>query len=412
MISQASAGNTTKTDGTTLGRVEPESAKARVLMVSHTGFLGGAERSLLELAVALRSDDRCVLRLACPSGPLADAAMQEGIPVVMVSASRLPIRWRAWCYLSQFIRFQLPFLRCLRSYRPDILHLNGLRSSVLALPLARALRIACLWHVRDDPAGSRIVPLIAHRVDAVVAASRFIADRLTRELGSRPRDLTVVPNGVREPALAPEDILRARSELCPSPNARVVTMVAQLVPWKRHDLFLEAAATLAPENPALHFAVVGSNPWLEGADYLQRLVRRAEQPDLRGRVAFLGQRQDAQALIAASDVLALPSDNEPFGRVIVEAWWLGTPVVVTDSGGPAELVESGFNGVHFEAGNAESLARALACALSENKFRCHLATIGRECAEAYVPTKTVQGFVALYESLLSQRERMTVYRKG
>jgi glycosyltransferase involved in cell wall biosynthesis len=139
----------------------------------------------------------------------------------------------------------------------------------------------------------------------------------------------------------------------------LVTLVAQLVPWKRHDLFIEAAAQLLSRRSDLHFLIVGSDPWGLNRAYQKMLVERANEPRLAGRVRFLGQRNDVGTILAASDIAVLPSENEPFDRVLVESWWAGTPVVATNQGGPAEIIEDGVTGLLFHKGDAKDLARQM-----------------------------------------------------
>lgn len=377
--------------------------KRRILMISHVSFLGGAERSLLELATALHAGDYCEPYLACPPGPLRDAATHGGIPVFPLPKLSLSRKCLTLSFLWQFVQTQAVLFRHLQEIAPDIVHANGLRSLLLCLPLARIFRKPCIWHVRDNPASSRIADHLVGRVDAAITASQFVANRFDPKRPCSLANVHVIPNGVEDPAPPPESVLRAHAELRSSPDVRIVMMVAQAVPWKRHDLFLEAAARLSAEDTTLHFVLVGSNPWLKDKDYMQALEDRADQPDLRGRVTFLGQRDDAAALIAASDVLVLPSDNEPFGRVVVEAWWLNTPVVVANCGAPAAMVDAGTNGMHFEQGNAEELAKVLQMVLRDGNLARRLAGEGRPSAKAYLPLRQAQAITALYQKLLASR---------
>lgn len=379
---------------------QPQKSKPRVLLVSSIGFLGGAERSLLELAMALSADSNCELSLACPSGPLTEAAIHENISVHPLPDLCHPIRKRPFLMLWRIALAQIALFLHVRRCRPDLVHANGLRALMLSLPLARLLRKPCVWHVRDVPGTFPVVGRLMPRPDALIAPSRFIADRLIEARPAWRGRVHMIPNGVADPKPSPSAIKQVSEELKLPSRSKLVVMVAQMVPWKRHDLFLQAAANVAAEDPAVYFVLVGSDPWSSRGEYTLRLIQRAQEPDLHGRVTFLGQRDDAAIIIAASDVLVLPSDNEPFGRVVVEAWWLETPVIVADNAGPAELVGDGGSGLRFRSGNAESLADAIKETLRNRSLALRLAREGRRSARLYQPAIHAAAVQRVYDTLV------------
>src|SRR5207248_3224481 len=79
--------------------------------------------------------------------------------------------------------------------------------------------------------------------------------------------------------------------------------------------------------------------------YVQNLHELTDALDLGQAVRFVGHRNDVPEVLAALDIALLPSWEEPFGRVVVEAMAAGTPVVATAVGGPTEIIEEGINGL-------------------------------------------------------------------
>ena len=131
-----------------------------------------------------------------------------------------------------------------------------------------------------------------------------------------------------------------------------VLLLGAIVGWKRPDLALEAVAGL----PEARLRVVGE-PFLDaGRRLLDDLRRRAEQPDLAGRVEFAGAVDDPNAELAAASCLLHCADAEPFGRVVAEALACGLPVVAPAAGGPAELVDDSC-GRLYRPGDAAGAAR-------------------------------------------------------
>jgi glycosyltransferase involved in cell wall biosynthesis len=162
-------------------------------------------------------------------------------------------------------------------------------------------------------------------------------------------------------------------------------MVGRICREKKQALLLDAAEYL--DDPNIRFLVAGGVPPESPAEsaYLEALVARVNTSPLRGRVEFLGNRADVAALMKASDVVVLASENESFGRVLLEALSLGIPVIAPGRGGPAEILGNGERGTLFEAGSAKSLASAINKTLGDPKGQRATAERGRkwvlnECA--------------------------------
>ena len=157
------------------------------------------------------------------------------------------------------------------------------------------------------------------------------------------------------------------------PDAPLIGLVAQFVPWKRHDLFLDALTRIV-DRP--WHAVLAGAELHHDADYLDALRARLAAPPLTGRVTWLPWQEEPARLLAALDVLALTSAREPFGRVLIEAMASGTPVVAVNEGGPAEIVTDGVTGRLVPA-DAGALADALAALLSDPALRARYGAAGR-----------------------------------
>jgi glycosyltransferase involved in cell wall biosynthesis len=96
------------------------------------------------------------------------------------------------------------------------------------------------------------------------------------------------------------------------------------------------------------------------APYEARIRERvAQDEDLKHTVRFLGYQDDLKPLYEVLDVLAVPSLNEPFGRVVIEAMANGVPCVAADSGGIPEIIDSGDTGILYPPGDVHALADIL-----------------------------------------------------
>jgi glycosyltransferase involved in cell wall biosynthesis len=168
-------------------------------------------------------------------------------------------------------------------------------------------------------------------------------------------------------------------------NAPTILFCAKLQPWKRPMDVLEAFGKLNQTQAVLVFA--GEGP------LRQSLERRTEQMGLSSRVRFLGfvNQSRLPAVYAASDVMVLPSEYEPFGLVVNEALCCGCPVIASDRvGATQDLIRPLQTNFIFPCGDVENLAQALTEAFTEPAL---LKELGRR-AVARMRTWSPEQYVA------------------
>jgi glycosyltransferase involved in cell wall biosynthesis len=189
---------------------------------------------------------------------------------------------------------------------------------------------------------------------AAVSVTEEAAQTLHRRGYTGPNAIMPFTTGVAPLLQAQRDAVRERYGL----RGQLAGCVGRLVPEKGVDVFIEALAQL----PDLTGVVAGDGPEREA---LERLAR---ERGVDGRLTFTGvlTPPDAEALIGALDVLALPSRTRPnwaeqFGRVIIEAMASAVPVVASNSGSIA--VVAGEDAILVPEGDAAALAAGLAAAL-------------------------------------------------
>jgi glycosyltransferase involved in cell wall biosynthesis len=151
-------------------------------------------------------------------------------------------------------------------------------------------------------------------------------------------------------------------------------MIAHLVPWKRHDLFVEAAILLRDfwdaEGRPITWIIAGSDLFGEHANYVAALRKRIAAAGLAERFLWLEGRKAAE-ILPSLGLLVHPTDQEPFGRVICEAMAAGVPVVACDAAGPGSILtdrETGFlfsRQVEGRKSKVESRKSKVAAALAE-----------------------------------------------
>jgi type III pantothenate kinase len=184
----------------------------------------------------------------------------------------------------------------------------------------------------------------------------------------------------------------------------LVAVVGRLVPRKGQDVFLDAVRILAQDGLPIRAVIVGEPPARPDTGeraYLERLLTLAVHPALRSRVEFQGFRDDVPALLAASDIVVMPSVNDPFPLALIEAMAAGAAVVATDSGGHAEAIEDGVTGLLVPPRDPSALAAAVARLAWDVLFRGNLAAAARRSAvERFSPETLPARLEVLYRDAL------------
>jgi glycosyltransferase involved in cell wall biosynthesis len=359
-------------------------ARRTVLHVDTERGWRGGERQALWLAGALAAAGHRSIVAARAGEPLADRAGRAGLPVVPCNP------------LFEFDPAAVIALRrTIRREDVQIVHAHTAHAVSLAALASRGTGARMVLTRRVD---FRLRPNWGTRwkygrADAIIAISRAVADALVAS-GIDPARIEIIPSGVdltRVIAPAPRETIAA---LGVPAGAPLVVQVAQLVGHKDPVTFVRAIAAARRRVPALHALMVGDGP-------LRGEVEAAVAANgLREVVHLTGYRQDADALLAAADVVTLSSKEEGLGTVLIDALSLGKPVAATAAGGIPEIIEDGRSGLLSPARDGERLGGAIASLLEDPALAAKIAAGARERARHFSVTRTAERTAAVYERVL------------
>jgi glycosyltransferase involved in cell wall biosynthesis len=197
----------------------------------------------------------------------------------------------------------------------------------------------------------------------IIACAGAVREHLVAE-GRRPERIDVVPNAIDLDSLAPVDATAVRAGLGVAPEAPLIVVVAHLSHKKGHRVLWQALATLRDRFAGLRCLALGLGPDREALEQLAASLGLAEV------VQLLGFRSDAVDVMAAADVVVLPSvGGEGLPLVLLEAAARSRPVVATRLAGVPELVVEGETGFVVTPGDADELADRLAQLLNDPALR-------------------------------------------
>ena len=374
----------------------------RAALISAAGQLGGAERVLLDLAAQLQHRGRWqphVVSMA--GGPLVEALTAAGVPVTVLALppalSAMGEAGRSPLALAWSVARRAPALRSyaaamrdtLRGLRPDIVHANGIKPSLVAAMCVPA-GAALIWHLHDypgtRPASARMMRWLGGRASLVLATSESLAGEARRLLPTA--SVEAVLNGIDVGHFAadgPREDLDARSNLEPArPGTIRIGLLATYARWKGHDVFLDALARLPPDAAWRGYVIGAPVYQTAGSQFSrQQLDTIAGARGLSGRVGFTGFVPDSAAALRALDIVVHASTApEPFGLVLAEAMASGRALVTTATGGSAELVLPDRTALVVAPGDAGALADAIGRLAGDPGLRRRLGDAGRAHASA------------------------------
>jgi glycosyltransferase involved in cell wall biosynthesis len=372
--------------------------RVRVVHFVDSEFFGGTEQAILTLFEGLDSS-RWELVLAhypCPElAPLVAGAGALGVETWAVP--RMPPG-------GEGLRRLAPFALELRRRHAAIVHLHltwplGCQYALLGAVFARVPAVVATVQLSFELALSRRVMvqqrLLTHGVDHYFAVSDSVRRHLVHDLHWAPGKIEVLPNSVAGPPPAPPPASTAalREEITGDRATPLVLVPARLHEQKGHRYLLPAI----PDVPRAHFALAGEGPE-RGA--LQGMVREL---DIESRVSFLGHRDDMPDLLAAADIVVLPSLFEGLPISLLEAMAAGKPVIATRIGGTDELVTSGHDGVLVEPKNSDALAGAISALLADPGRAQELgASAARTVAERFSATAMCKRVAEVYGELAAR----------
>lgn len=376
----------------------------RILYISHTSELGGAERSLLLLLDNLDRARFAPAVLVPGEGDLTRELDLRDIPWRRIELPALkpnPSIWAIFKFGIALNRASKTISALMKEMDVGIVHSNTTTAHLFASKGANIAKLPSIWHVRDLSAPSFMEKSLAKSATVIVPISQAIANKLDTSASAK---IHVIHNGVDTAAFVPGDGTLVRAELSIAPGAPVAGIVGQIVPWKGHTRFIEAAALVAERLPDARFIVAGDNRFGDFPNLLDELKSRADELGLADKMFFLGWREDICEVMNAIDVHCVASDFEPFGRVVIEAMACGKPVVAFNCGGPAEIIEQDATGVLVEPYAVDKFADAIAALLIDKELSARLGVAARAAVEQRFSAQTYAVRIQeLYDSMLGGR---------
>lgn len=379
--------------------------KSDVFFVIGSLQVGGAEVHLSRIAPQLARRGRAVtVYNFSGQGSLGERMVDAGVRVIGP-----PLKNAAG--LIRPIQFVLLALSALKLYgiflfqRPGTVHFFLPQTYIIGAILGRAAGLSRLvmsrrslnYYQARHPLLARLERRLHRHMTVILGNSRRILTQLRDEENVPPEKLGLIYNGLDfERFDAPLDRAGIRRKLGIAPKTRIITIVANLIPYKGHVDLLRALAEAQESLPQdWVLLLVGRDDGIGGA-----LRKEAAELGLADRVSFMGARDDVADILRISDIGVLCSHEEGFSNAILESMAAGLPMVVTDVGGNAEAVEDGVTGIVVPPRTPAQLGRAIRKLLKDPALRKRMGRAGyKRVRQHFSLDACVDKYQKLYDGL-------------
>ena len=358
---------------------------------------GGQEMRILSDCRGLMARDHKAVIVCPPGSRIAERAIEEKIPVIRMPMSRG--RMALDIAVAQAL---------LRRYNVDIVNTHSATDSWIfgiagRMVRAKVVRTRHLSHpIRRGIASSLLYGRIPN---AIVTTGESIRRTMIDVNRVRADRIISIPTGADLKRFDPQSVSAdgARGELGIPADAPVIITVAMLRAMKGHRYLVEAAPRVLDAVANARFLFVGDIP--SASPLRDQIEQRIRELGLEGSFILAGLREDVPSLLAASDIMALPSiEGEGVPQSVTQAMAMALPVVASDVGSVSDAVVGGETGLLVPPRDPDALAGSLIKLLQDKILARRMGAAGRKLVEtSFSAEQTINRTIALYEALLAGR---------
>lgn len=372
--------------------------KIKVLHLIETTGPGGAETVLLNIVSRLDQEDFESLVVVTGHGWLYESLTRAKVPTVIMESDRA----NDW-------RFVRKVVGLIRERNIDVIHshLNGmnfyacLAGVVSSRPVVTTFHgVIGDWNVKT--AKNRLkYALIRNTSRRIVTVSEFLKRQLKETWVFPDEKMARIYNGADfdtlDSTLVKDDV---RKSLNVPQDAPLIGMVGNIRTTKGYDHYVRAARLVVDKRPDCRLLIVGQGK----GELLEQITSLISELRLDERVIMTGFRNDIPNILKQLDVFALASTSEGLSIATIEAMGVGRPVVVTDSGGPSEIVKDGETGFVVPPGDPEAMAEKILMLLDDKELAARFGERGRnDVRSRFTIEQNVRSYAELYRACLERK---------
>lgn len=364
--------------------------KKTIVYLSEFAEMGGAENSLIRLIRGMVDDYN--VYLLSPEGELSKLAVLAGATHVELNFPQLRARKFFSNKKNIFIALD-KIIQLDRKYEGVIFHANTFRTRVYLTLVSYFLRSKLVGHIRDFNC-SLFNTLLTFTLDKTIVISKFVESSIRYK---NDRRIKLIYNGV-------EDLSNYKSSgyllnRGASKGNYKVVLLGRIEEWKNQHLLIEAAKVMSNIRNDIDFYIVGSPMKEAHIEYYNSICDLAKGADF---VHILGHTKEPFDVLKEADLLICPSNNEPFGRVVIEALSIKTPVIGSNNGGVKEILEKVSLDLMFDPLDLVSMSDKISKYLNRDLFNKEVELGYQVYLREFSIENNIKSIKLVYEELYEQ----------
>ncbi len=376
------------------------SGKPRVLQIIETTGPGGAETVMSQVAEHMNSAGYESVVALTGDGWLNQQLRSKGVRTILLTEDR-SMGWRFMARLIRLIHRER--IALLHAHLDDTSFFASLAGMLTGRPVIATFHglIGSFW--RDNWKGRLKRSSVARNAKFMVTVSGFLKSEVEQRLGVGSERVKVIYNGVDfERSSRTETRLNLRQKYGVPSDATLIGCVGNVRASKGYEFIIEAAALLSKQGFKFRLLIAGQT----GGSLSQRLEEQLRELQITELVQFIGFCEDVEAFMEQIDIYVLPSVTEGLSISTIQAMAAGTPVIVTRSGGPTEIVEDGVSGITVPVGDSAALAEKIEFLAKNEEIARGYAEKGYESVRSKFDIRnSMSAYESLYATLLGNRGR-------
>jgi glycosyltransferase involved in cell wall biosynthesis len=337
--------------------------KIRILHLIETGGPGGAEKVLLNIVGHIDSRQFSSLVMVPRKGWLYETLKKYHFETRVIESNR---SWDAGFLLKLSSLIRKEKIDLVHSHLPGMNFYSCLAGRITKRP------VIVTYHGKIEDGDKRKWKnifknfIVRNTAAQVVTVSDYLKKELIKKIGVDPNKIVTLYSGIDFNAFGPtKSSLELRQKLGLSESAPLVGTIGNIRKSKGYEYLIRSVKLVEEKVPNVLFLIVGEKE----EKLFHDLSKLTEKLGLKEWIKFLGFREDVADCLNILDIFVLSSTTEGFSIATVEAMSLAKPVVVTDCGGPAEIVTDGRTGFLVPPGDPKALAQKIILLLENQKLR-------------------------------------------
>lgn len=366
--------------------------KLNILITCFSNSWGGLEMATIETAIQLKKTGQNVTIAGVANSFLTKQACKNGFQVLAMKSGNIAVLYNIY-----------NLVKYLKSCKPDIIHSNLSHDLWTLTPAVNfsgsKAKLLLTKHMASGVKKTDFLHrYLYQRIDKAIAVSEYIKKSLIETTSLLKENIIVIPVGIVKDKFTKSNYNAAeiKKSLQLPQDKLVIGFTGRITPGKGHEDFFNAAKILNEKFPdKLFYLIVGSSG--KGEEYYEEKIKLLPAKLGIDNYRFAGFTDEPQKFMSVFDVLAFPSHDESFGRVLVEAMALGTPAASSGYAGVLDITIDNETGLLFEPKNPESMADSLSKLISDKNLREKFSVNGiKRFEEHFTIEKVTEKLLNLY----------------